>query len=73
MNDDYLVVKVSAICQSPRHDDRFNRELTRFIEEEGILVLLHVLRRSRLIQEQRVNSLDILHLNLCPLRKKNMS
>lgn len=46
-----------------------NTELTCFIEEEGILILLHVLRRSGLVQEQRINPFNVLHLNFCPLRK----
>lgn len=46
-----------------------NSKLTCFIKEEGILILLHVLRGSGLIQEQRVNPFDVLHLNLCPLKK----
>lgn len=46
-----------------------NSKLTCFIEEEGILILLHVLRGSGLIQEQRVNPFNVLHLNFCPLKK----
>lgn len=39
------------------------------MKEEGILIFLHVLRRSGLIQEQRVNPFDVLHLNFSPLKK----
>lgn len=49
--------------------DGMNRKLTCFIEEKRILILLHVLRGSGLIQEQRVNPFDVLHLNFCPLKK----
>lgn len=51
--------------------ERMNSKLTRFIKEEGILILLHVLRGSGLIQEQRVNPFDVLHLNFCPLKNEN--
>lgn len=46
-----------------------NIKLTCFIKEEGILILLQVLRGSGLIQKQRVRPLDVLHLNFCPLKK----
>lgn len=46
-----------------------NSKLTCFIKEEGILILLHVLRGSGLIQEQRVNPFDVLHLNFRTLKK----
>lgn len=50
---------------------RTNSKLTCFIKEEGILILLHVLRGSGLIQEQRVNSFNVFYLNLCALQKTN--
>lgn len=34
------------------------------IEEEGVLVFLHVLRGARLVQEERVDPLDVVHLHL---------
>lgn len=55
--------------QKQKLRDRLRRKLTCFIVEVGILILLHVLGRSALIQEQRVNPSNVLHLNLCPLRK----
>lgn len=42
--------------------------LTELIEEEGILVLLHILRGARLIQKERVDPLDVVYLHLCALR-----
>lgn len=38
--------------------------LTELVEEEGVLVLLHVLRGAGLIQEERVDSLDVVYLHL---------
>lgn len=38
--------------------------LTELIEEEGVLVFLHVLRGARLVQEERVDPLDVVHLHL---------
>lgn len=49
--------------------ERIRKKLTCFIEEEGILILLHVLRGSGLIQEQRIDPFNVLNLNLRPLRK----
>lgn len=46
-----------------------NSKLTCFIKEEGILILLQVLRGSGFIQEQSVNPSDVLHLNFCALKK----
>lgn len=45
-------------------------KLTCFIKEEGILIFLHVLRGSGLVQEQRVNPFNVLYLNFCPLEKQ---
>lgn len=52
---------------------RMNSKLTCFIKEEGILILLHVLRGSGLIQEQRVNSFNVFYLNLCALQSKQQT
>ena len=38
--------------------------LTELVEEEGILVFLHVLRGARLVQEERVDPFDVVHLHL---------
>lgn len=48
---------------------RTDVKLTCFIKEERILILLQVLRGPGLIQEQRIRTFDVLHLNLCPLKK----
>ena len=67
--------KVNSCCEGCKakellaEEERTNRKLTCFVKEEGILILLHVLRRSGLIQEQRVNPFDVLHLDFCPLEE----
>lgn len=53
----------------PTYSKTMKSKLTCFIEEEGILILLHVLGGSSLVQEQRINTFNILHLHLCPLKK----
>lgn len=45
--------------------------LTCFIEEEGVLVLFHVLWGSGLIQEERVDPLNVLHLDFSALLEMN--
>lgn len=57
---------------SLKRRDRLQRKLTRLIEQEGILILLHVLGGSGLIQEQRVHPPNVLHLHFCALRKEAM-
>ena len=42
--------------------------LTDFTEHELLLVLLQELRGARLVQEQRVDSLDVVHLHFCTLQ-----
>lgn len=42
--------------------------LTELIEEEGVLVLLHVLRGARLIQKERVDPFDVVNLHFCALK-----
>lgn len=41
--------------------------LTELIEEECILVLLHVLCGPGLVQEERIDPLDVIYLYLCAL------
>lgn len=41
--------------------------LTELIEEEGILVFLHVLCGAGLVQEEGVYTFDVVHLHLCAL------
>lgn len=43
--------------------------LTCFIEEEGVLVLLHVLRGACLVQEERIDAFNVLHLDLGTLTR----